>query len=262
MFEISSLSKIFFANVLIGTWFGVPVRLHSTWILTFGLISIVNPSFALFWFLIFCIVVLHEFGHIFVGRFFGCKTSDVTLYPFGGAARMNMPDNPKQEFFIALAGPMVNASLIPFLEFVSEYNSLMVIIHFANIGLIFFNLLPVFPMDGGRVFRSVLQMISGNKDKSTLVAARVGQFFCVIFVIFGIYNSHIMFVLVGVAMFSAAQSELAYNNFLKLKRDILADIQYCEKCKEQNLCASSSKKMISLLSKRLQEIEEIDGDNA
>jgi stage IV sporulation protein FB len=255
MFKISNLSKILLKNVSLGNWFGVHVKLHSTWIFTFFFFALLNPNFALCWFALFCIIVMHEFGHIFAGKLAGCQASDVTLYAFGGAARMTIPKNPIAEFFVALAGPMVNLLLIPFLESVSHLSPILLLIFYSNLGLIFFNLLPVFPMDGGRVLRTLLQIFSGNRKKSTLVAVRISQVFCMLFIAFGIYDCHIMLALIGIWIFGAAQNELDFTNSKCIQEDLLIGILFCELCKQKNICTYGSNKMISSFHKALKDID-------
>jgi Zn-dependent protease len=126
---------------------------------------------------LFACVLLHEFGHIVAGRRYGIRTPDVTLWPIGGIASMErMPEKPSQEIVVALAGPAVNA-VIAFVLIVALglrfdleqmtpiemiQSSFVAQIAVANIVLLVFNLIPAFPMDGGRVLRAVLAMKLGN----------------------------------------------------------------------------------------------------
>ena len=148
---------------------------------------------------LFACVVLHEFGHAFMARRFGIRTRDIVLFPFGGVGRLErIPEVPSQEFLIALAGPAVSvgiaAALFLALEFqgigpqfrnfargnVSFAERLM----FINAGLAVFNLLPAFPMDGGRVLRAALAMRL-DYVRATEIAARIGQGLAVVFAIVG-----------------------------------------------------------------------------
>lgn len=254
-----SLSKIFYSNVSLGSWFGVPVNLHSTWVITFMILAITNPNFALCWFAMFIIVVMHEFGHIFMGKIFGCKAHDVTLYPFGGAAKLEMNITfvkSHQEFLIAIAGPLVNVFLIPFLGSIIHLSPALVVIYFSNIALIFFNLLPIFPMDGGRILRSILQMISGNMEFATYFAVRVSQSFCFVLVAIGISYGNIILALLGFILFSAAQSELCAVSSICLKDELQNGIIYCEQCKAENVCVASADRMMNILQIRLKELEQ------
>jgi Zn-dependent protease/CBS domain-containing protein len=172
--------------------------------------------------LIFLCVLLHELGHVFVARRYGVKTRDVTLWPFGGIASMErMPDKPSQELIVALAGPAVNVviALTLFLYLGATLDpetlprvedpkvSMAAKVLFANVVLVLFNLIPAFPMDGGRVLRALLAMRLGNA-RATEVAASIGQGFAVVFGVLGIlYNP--MLIIIAVFIFLAASGEAA-----------------------------------------------------
>ena len=173
--------------------------------------------------LIFLCVLLHELGHVFAARRYGVETRDVTLWPFGGIASMErMPDKPSQELVVAVAGPLVNVVIIALLalwlgprlntqnlaEIDSPTVSMAAKVLWANVILVLFNLIPAFPMDGGRVLRALLAMRMGNA-RATEVAASVGQAFAVVFGIVGIFYSP-MLILIAVFVFLAAQSEAAH----------------------------------------------------
>lgn len=156
---------------------------------------------------VFVIVVLHEFGHALTARRFGIRTRDITLLPIGGVARLDrMPREPRQELLVALAGPAVNVllaavfygilaatgvtALLPELEKSSTavtLTSALAQLVAINIWLAAFNLIPAFPMDGGRVLRAVLAMRSHDYVKATATAARVGRVFALLFALVGIF---------------------------------------------------------------------------
>ncbi len=170
--------------------------------------------------LIFLCVLLHELGHVFAARHFGVRTRDVTLWPFGGIASMErMPDKPSEELMVAVAGPAVNvaiaAVLLVFLwphlnpENLAKLEdpgiSLAVKVAGANIILVVFNMIPAFPMDGGRVLRALLAMRMGNA-RATEMAAVIGQGFAVVFGVLGIlYNP--MLIIIAAFIFLAASGE-------------------------------------------------------
>ena len=170
---------------------------------------------------IFFCVVLHELGHALTAKRFNYKTKDIILLPIGGMARMEeFPDSPKQEFLIAIAGPLVNvviaAITYPFInwsmiptenmdEFVINGNSFLASFYSVNVALVLFNLIPAFPMDGGRIFRAILAMRM-NRAKATGIAARTGQIIAVFFCIFGIFYNPFL-VLIGIFIFITAQLE-------------------------------------------------------
>jgi Zn-dependent protease len=159
----------------------------------------------------------------FAARHYGVKTRDVTLWPFGGIARMEqMPEKPSQELVVALAGPAVNvviaAVLLLWLGFRIDPQNLIAIenpaislaakVAGANIILVLFNLIPAFPMDGGRVLRALLAMWMGNA-RATELAATIGQAFAVVFGVIGIFYHNPMLLIIAVFIFLAASSEAA-----------------------------------------------------
>ena len=196
----------------IGTFFGIGVYLHFTFLMLLAFITWVEYSsshsvwVALgslgFFVALFVCLVMHEYGHALTARRFGIKTKDITLLPIGGVARLEkMPDKPWQEFLVAIAGPMVNvviagfivAGLLiayPALELWSAFlpltdmNTPSFWLNLAkiNILLVLFNMLPAFPMDGGRVVRSLLAMFLPY-EKATDMAAFLGKFMAAMFIL-------------------------------------------------------------------------------
>ena len=167
-------------------------------------------------------VLLHELGHALMARRFGATTKDIIITPVGGLARLaGMPKNPFQEFLISFAGPAVNlgialllaaaiyfagGSLIP--AFVFEgLSQLPVILLWINLVLFLFNLIPAFPMDGGRMLRSILAQRMGYL-RATLIAGRLGQFTALFFSIYVLLERQYLLILVGVFVFCSAQFEL------------------------------------------------------
>jgi Zn-dependent protease len=178
----------------IGRFAGIDVFVHATFLLVFfmfpqafmgGLESVVNVAMIL---AVFGCVVLHEFGHALMARRFGIRTRDITLYPIGGVARLErMPRAPGAELLIALAGPAVNfaiaAALAPVVVLGSgELGTLALVLEqllLVNLVLGLFNLIPAFPMDGGRVLRALLSGWVG-RVRATLAAAKVGRILAVV----------------------------------------------------------------------------------
>lgn len=177
---------------------------------------------------VFVIVVLHECGHALVARRFGIRTRDITLLPIGGIARLErMPKEPRQELLIALAGPGVNivlaAILYAALSVVGGGNVMQELARPAvaitpttalaqllgiNIWLAAFNLIPAFPMDGGRVLRAIIAMRNHDYAKATAAAARVGRAFALVFALAGVFWLHSpTLALVAVFVWIAATSE-------------------------------------------------------
>ena len=195
----------------IGKIAGIDVRIHLTFFLLLvwvgfsafsagGSINSVLIELA-FVLVLFLSVVLHELGHALTARKFGFSTKDITLLPIGGVARLeNMPEDPKQELLVAGAGPLVNVVIggilfiillltgtftLP-LNLTSLMNNFWVRIMSANLTLAVFNLIPAFPMDGGRVLRAFLS-IWMDHVKATKIAANIGRGLAVIMGIAGIF---------------------------------------------------------------------------
>jgi Zn-dependent protease len=172
---------------------------------------------------IFVCVVLHELGHALTAKRFNIGTRDITLYPIGGIARLDsIPKKPKEELLVALAGPAVNlviaGLLYPFVNFstvqetvtVTQINADNFLLAFAtvNLWLAFFNLIPAFPMDGGRVFRALLSF-KMSRAAATRTAAGLGQLIAIGFVFIGFYvNPFLIFI--GIFIFLGAQTEASY----------------------------------------------------
>jgi Zn-dependent protease len=174
--------------------------------------------------IIFFCVILHEFGHALTAQRFGIGTRDITLLPIGGVASLErMPEDPKQEFLITVAGPLVNLVIagLGFLVIAAtgvslffsdamlgaaNWTQVLSFIVGANLLLFLFNLIPAFPMDGGRIFRSLLSM-KMPRDKATTIAAGLGKVLAIGFVIYGLMYGHPFLALIGVFIFFAAGAE-------------------------------------------------------
>src|SRR5262245_20493961 len=184
----------------IGTIAGTAVRVHVTFLLFLGWIfaaSWVAGGADAAWqglaflVLLFACVVAHEFGHIFTARAFGVSTPDVTLLPIGGVARLErIPEEPYEEFLVAIAGPLVNVAIAVALILIagarvnagdlyaveSPHTSMIDRLAAVNLFLAVFNMIPAFPMDGGRVLRALLAARMGYV-RATEIAAFIGQGF-------------------------------------------------------------------------------------
>jgi Zn-dependent protease len=170
---------------------------------------------------IFGCVVLHELGHSLTARRFGIDTKKITLLPIGGVASLErMPDDPKQELLVAVAGPAVNVVIAIVLYLVilatgatipTEAEGVLNSRNFLwslltiNIILVVFNAIPAFPMDGGRVLRALLALRI-DRVRATQIAASIGQFIAIGFVFVGIFYNPFL-VLIGIFVYFGAQSE-------------------------------------------------------
>lgn len=157
-------------------------------------------SSAILFLALFACVLLHEYGHAIAARRYGIRTRDITLMPIGGLARLErMPKDPAQELVVALAGPLVNlviafalaiglwATRTPLAapEDWFDVGLLPLRLMWINLGLLGFNLLPAFPMDGGRVLRALLAL-RWSPVQATRVAARIGQGFAILFALYAL----------------------------------------------------------------------------
>ncbi|MCM2374397.1 site-2 protease family protein [Aporhodopirellula aestuarii] len=209
----------------LGRFAGIDVRLHWTFLLLplwiyFSNLASGNGTIAalgavLMIFAVFACVLLHEFGHALTARRFGISTRDITLLPIGGVASLeDMPREPWKELAIAIAGPFVNvviaASLFaglwianPVAGPVSFFISQLAIV---NVALVVFNMLPAFPMDGGRVLRAILAMKLPYL-RATVIAARVGQCTAAGFGLLGLIGGNLLLVFIAGFIVLAAQGE-------------------------------------------------------
>lgn len=213
----------------IGTVAGTVVRIHLTFLLFLAWIFAASYSRGgsvsafdslLFMVLLFTCVLLHEFGHIFTARYFGVATPYVTLLPIGGVAQLErIPEEPGQEFLIAIAGPLVNVAiailLIAFGGAVLSQNAAEAIdngqismvdrLAAVNLFIAIFNLIPAFPMDGGRILRAALASRLGYV-RATGIAAAIGQFVAFALGFIGLlYNPLLIFI--AIFVYLAASSE-------------------------------------------------------
>ena len=249
-------------SLKIFSWFRIPVYLHWSFILILLLplwIAFEQGSFNAVDFFsalgltaaLFACVLLHEFGHSLMARHYKVETQDIILTPIGGIARLErMPENPKQELMVAIAGPMVNVIIVGILLILSRYiffsgevswwvfkstltsalsaseegidpnlmveaedrisawGMLIPQLVLVNVMMVLFNMIPAFPMDGGRVLRALLTMGIG-RVRATRFAALTGQAIALLFFVLGIYGNAFTVALIGVFVFFTARSENA-----------------------------------------------------
>lgn len=227
----------------LGNAFGIGIYVHWTFLLLLGFVLLMvlgqgsGLPVALFFValvvLLFGCVVLHELGHALMARVFGIPTRKITLFPLGGVALLErMSEKPVEELLIALAGPAVNvviATLLGAILFVGGVDitgrmealreadpqllnypimeQFMIPLFGMNICMVLFNMLPAFPMDGGRVLRAILSSLIGHL-RATEIAASLGMGMSVLFMI-GSFSFGPMLALVGLFVFFIAQQELA-----------------------------------------------------
>jgi Zn-dependent protease/predicted transcriptional regulator len=207
------------SNIKLGKISGIEIGLHYSWFIIAALIAFslgehfrqVNPNWSTtqIWMaalitavLFFVTLLLHELSHSLVAQARGLKVKEITLFALGGVSQIqDEPADAKTEFWVAIAGPI--ASLIigfgclaiaagfgwrPSTEPRTVVTAVLVWLGYINIGLAVFNMIPGFPLDGGRVLRSIIWAITKNADGSTRTAARVGQVVAFLFILYGIWG--------------------------------------------------------------------------
>ena len=209
-------------NIKIGRVFGVQLGLHFSWLVIAVLVTLslaghfstANEAWgiAMIWttavitgLLFFATVILHELSHAFVAKMRGLPVRSITLFALGGIALIDKEaDDATTEFLIGIAGPIMSVIigtlcllLAAMLGWSPEMQTMapptpvlaaLVWLGYINIVLAIFNMIPGFPLDGGRVLRAIIWWITGNMNRSTRIAARVGQFVAVLFIVWGVFQ--------------------------------------------------------------------------
>src|SRR5688572_7424673 len=205
------------AQIRLGRIFGIEIGLHYSWLIIAVLIATSlgghfrteHPNWepAVIWtmaimtaLLFFVAIILHEFSHAAVARFRGLPVRSITLFALGGVAQIGKEaGDAKTEFWMGIAGPIASA-LIGLICLATAWSlgwtfdvepatplmAMLVWLGYINIGLAVFNMIPGFPMDGGRVLRAVIWWITGNADRATRLAAGTGQVIAFGFIVFGV----------------------------------------------------------------------------
>lgn len=222
---------------------GTEVKIHITFLLLLAWIGFVYyrqgggeaaAEGVFFLLVLFACVLLHEFGHALAARRYGIPTPDITLLPIGGVARLQrMPDQPRQELVVALAGPAVNVVIagVLFLLMKSPADAsqlatladpqagLLPRLAWVNVALVVFNLIPAFPMDGGRVLRALLAMRM-NYARATQIAAGVGQGMAFLFGFLGLFFNPLL-IFIALFVYLGATQEAALAQIKDLSRGLL-----------------------------------------
>ena len=205
--------------------FGVPVRLHFTFVLLLVFLLFIGiggkqtgAATAVYILALFASVLLHEIGHVLVARWYGVRTREIVMYPIGGVSRLESQPKARQELLISTAGPVINL-LIAIILFAFERNflpletlriptdaNLVERIAIGNLLLGLFNLLPAYPMDGGRILRSVIAFWK-PEDEATQMAASAGQFLAVAMGLFGLLTGNFLLLFVALFVYLGAQQE-------------------------------------------------------
>jgi Zn-dependent protease/CBS domain-containing protein len=233
----------------IGRASGIDVKVHWTFLLLlafFGFTAYQNSGSLLSALVtvgiivaLFVCVLLHEFGHSIVAQRLGIEIADITILPIGGLARLkSLPERPWDEVKIAVAGPLVNVVLAPIffaialllgdnlmapaniLEGVRSAGQVFAYLGYINVALVLFNLIPAFPMDGGRVLRGLLATRLGPV-RATDISSAVGQFFAVAFFLVGLFSGNFLLALIAVFIFFGATGEAQMVRQRELMRGLL-----------------------------------------
>ena len=201
-------------SIPLGRIFGIPIALDYSWFVIFALLTWMlagsyypqefkNWPPLLYWamgavtaIMLFVSVLLHELGHSVIALSYKIPVRSITLFLFGGVAQIGAePPSAIAEFFIAVAGPLVSLALAilfralqPLAGGVEPLLGLAKYLAYINLALVLFNLIPGYPLDGGRVLRAIVWAITGNMRRSTLIAANVGRFFAFLLIFTGVWQ--------------------------------------------------------------------------
>ena len=232
-------------SIPLGRVAGTEIRLHLTFLLLLAWIGVAHGlqggtaaavSGVVFMCLLFGCVLLHEFGHVFAARRYGVATPDITLLPIGGVARLErIPEKPSEELVVALAGPAVNVAIalallvvlggVPAMAAAANLQDpgqgLLERLFWVNVTLVVFNLVPAFPMDGGRVLRALLAIRLGGR-RATEVAATIGQVIAFGFGLFGLLGGAPLLVFVALFVWLGAAAESQAVRMRELSRGMMA----------------------------------------
>jgi len=212
----------------IGSAWGIPIELHITFILLIAAVFVLSvPTQQFYYFFLilflFVFVVFHELAHSVIARHYGIKVRKIILYPIGGVSEIEeIPDNPSQEWRMAFAGPLTSLVLgiallgvslvispqaLTIFVFTTITGNFLTDLAILNILLGVFNLIPAFPMDGGRVLRALLAERLKYSD-ATRYAVYIGKIFGIAMVIAGfLFTSYFLLVLVGIFVYIGASEE-------------------------------------------------------
>jgi Zn-dependent protease len=224
---------------------GIKISIHWTFLLLFGWVLLVNANAGnnveqiswsiLFLLAVFACITLHELGHALMAARFGIKAKDIILLPIGGIASIEkFPENPRQELAISIAGPLVNIVIagllwlfIPNMSLIENDQHITIMhghdfiynLRIVNIALAVFNLIPAFPMDGGRILRALLGF-KLNYIQATTIAATAGKIVAILFIIAGIVLINPILPMIGIFIIFSAGAEESYLRLKSLVKGI------------------------------------------
>jgi Zn-dependent protease/predicted transcriptional regulator len=238
----------------LGEFRGIAVYMHATFLILIGFVVLSHWSAGQslakalegvgFILALFTCVVLHEFGHALMAAHYGIKTRDITLLPIGGVARLErMPEKPIEELWVALAGPAVNVVIVtvlylwiqvagvfvPLEQLSVTSGSFLERLLVVNVMLVIFNMLPAFPMDGGRVLRALLATRL-DYARATQIAASIGQAMALLFAFVGFFSNPFLifialFVWIGATQEAGMVTIKAALGGIPVKRAMMTDFR-------------------------------------
>ena len=235
---------------------GVPVRLHFTFVLLLSFLVVTalgydsTPVFATFILGLFASVLLHEVAHAAVGARFNIRTLEIVMFPIGGVSRLQRRLRPREEMWISLAGPLVNLlvalGIFLYLAFTKQPinvqpsdllhpsgGKLLPLLGFGNLLLAGFNLIPAFPMDGGRLLRAVLSFMR-PEDEATRIATWMGRVVAFSLGLYGLVQGEFMlvffafFIWLGAAQESAAATGRTLTNGIPVRAAMITEFHHLE----------------------------------
>ncbi|HEY7568201.1 MAG TPA: site-2 protease family protein [Gemmatimonadaceae bacterium] len=267
----------------IGRIAGIDIDVHATFALLILYIAIteyqrskswtsvaINVAFVL---VVFASVVAHEYGHALTARRYGVATRGITLLPIGGVARLDrLPSKPQQELAIAAAGPLVSAGIVLAISVLLRLarqpidaaevtlggGAFLARVMWVNVAIVLFNLLPAFPMDGGRILRSALAIKLGSV-RATTIAARVGKAFAILFAIVGLYSNPFL-VFIALFVWIGASGEEAQSRLEAALHDVPVERLMISDVRTLNVNDSLSRAVEYLLAGFQQDFPVFDGE--
>ncbi len=260
---------------------GSEIRIHLTFLILLawiGFAEYLNGGAAaavdgvIFIIAIFACVLLHELGHAIAARRYGITTPDITLLPIGGLARLSrIPEKPAEEIVIAIAGPLVNVAIAAILIVLGARFDLSTIADLqksapgfltrlaaVNVWLVLFNLIPAFPMDGGRVLRALLAFRMGRRQ-ATALAARIGQGLAFAFGFWGLMSGNVLLMFIAIFVYLAAAGEAGDVDMREAARRVTVDRAMVRVFQSLGTNASVDDAAEALLSTTQHEFPVVDG---
>jgi stage IV sporulation protein FB len=256
--------RVHFTFLLLVAWYAIAAGLRG------GQAAAIEAT--IFILAVFACVLAHEFGHVLAARRYGIETRDITLLPIGGVANIQrMPDRPWQEFVIAIAGPLVNVAIAAVLIALFDVNlssarvadieqgrvNFIANLVTVNVALFLFNLLPAFPMDGGRVLRALLALRLGRL-RATRIAAVIGQVSAFALGFIGLFGNPLL-VFIAVFIFIAATSERHMVEMSEVSRGVPMMDATITSLKTLNTNATVAEAVRALLTTTQTEFPVVDG---